>query len=192
MLKGVMFMSVLQIFIVENELAEIVRMLASKRGLGACLMGPRFYTPFDPLKELHVFLRDSDADFMLIPEADIRSEPFLADDVRPRYQGWIQVRPGLMTSRKNIPVLEMTSLYAEHHKELPVRPSYWLRALKKQLVASGLLRFGVTMRGFDGTSNSHVHKDVGYSEAALNLYSSGTLWMQYKTNTSYFEPANDV
>jgi len=151
-------------------------------------MTAREYVPFDPLGDPHSFLDRNVSGFMLVPRSDARTTPIPVNEVAPRYCGWIQVTPGRMRERDGTQVLELTTIVAEDHKNLPFRPASWVSNLKKRLVRENLLKFGVTLAKFTGESSGHVLSDIGYSKTALELNRAGIIWMQNWSFTGYFIP----
>jgi hypothetical protein len=181
-------MSVFQFFVNSSELVEIIRLFADRRGLGGYLLGPQYYTPFDPINEPQKFLGDPTPRFILVPKANIESSPVLRKNVSDAVRGNICVRPGLLKNIDGRQVLEMTDFLTKDYKDLDFSPSYWLRAFKKDLIKKQLLTFGATGFGLADDEPGHTYMDLGYSKGALDLLNSGVKWQQYKTNRSYFLP----
>jgi hypothetical protein len=181
-------MSVFSFFVDASELVEIVRLMVERRGLGGYLLGPRYYTPFDPINEPQKFLVDPTESFILVPKAAVESVPVLNETVNKVCRGRIYVSPGLLKNIDGRRVLEMTDFLTKDYKDLDFSPSYWLRAFKKELIKKQLLTFGATGFGLADDEPGHTYMDLGYSKGALDLLNSGVKWQQYKTNRSYFLP----
>jgi hypothetical protein len=181
-------MSVFQFFVNSSELVEIIRLFADRRGLGGYLLGPQYYTPFDPINEPQKFLGDPTPRFILVPKANIESSPVLRDNVSDAVRGNICVRPGLLKNIDGRQVLEETDFLSKDHKDLDFSSSYWIRAFKKDLIKKQLLTFGATGFRLADDKQGYTYKALGYSKGALDLFNSGVKWQEFKTDLYYYAP----
>jgi len=185
-------MSVLQIFVTDQELGQILHEFALRRGLMGALNINNLFELHDPEQGLFDFLQQVDVTkFYLFPRTQVLPNPPSDDIIAPRYLGWVDVWVGHLVVSPDRTVLTITTIQAENRQELDFKPANWLRELKKHLHKT--LIFGVDgINPVYENASSSLDKDIGYSLVALRLYKSGVQWKQFDTGNVEFSPAMDA
>ena len=179
-------MSALQMFVTVDELTQIIRSFAHRRGLSGVVQTTEGYQRFDPkVMPSDLVSQRSVEKIYLFPHEQGEERPLTEEAVQPRNWGWIDIWPGRLMERKDQRILIMTTIQAVDSQYLPFKPATWLRRLRKDL--SYLLTFGV--KGINVIYGSqHVYADTGYSQEALHLHYIGVRWKQFEDGNVEFIP----
>lgn len=180
-------MATLQCFLIPEELERVLKKLAAAKGLIGCRCIKGQYELINPLQTPSLFNWDDTLmnQLFLLPASQKLPNPLTQDAIHPRYMGWLHITPGELIQYGNQSVLTITTIQSEDKKDLPFKPSGWIRWLKHQLASSIVFGVeGVNIK-FGGKSK---YNDVGYSTKALCILKKGVIWKQYKNNNVVFYP----
>jgi hypothetical protein len=179
-------MAELSMFVMERELAALLRDFAERHKLGAFSFVANEYQPLEAADfEAVLTAKKKPTTLYLYPQDHPPARKPTDKTARPREWGWISVDPGRIATKAGEKVLMMTTAQAEDRQGLPFRPANWLRQWKKRL--AGELSFGV--EGINQvTGGRSTYKDIAWSPEALALFESGVVWKQHPDYKVVFEP----
>jgi hypothetical protein len=179
-------MVTLQCFLTSEEIEENLNSLADKKSLSTCLYSKGEYILVRALELSNLNFNSSISKIFLLPKMQASSSDSLDKaTIKPRDMGWLDVDPGKLFLNNNPPVLTLTTIQAENKKQVPFKPTSWLRLLEKNFSVS--LKYGVWGINIK-TGGSHFYNEIGYSSKALELYAKGVSWKQKVEYNVIFSP----
>jgi hypothetical protein len=180
-----------EIFLLPEELDEIIGQLAREADLKGLLFVSGRYRVYDPTQTPSEFLKSKQSvdSIFLMPSRQRLPVEMSDDTIRPREKGWIQIDPGGLVEKKGRKVLTLTQIASEDRKNVAFKPSKILRRLRGTIGPT--VAFGVRDRQ-DPISDKSVFKHIGYSTDALRLLNKRVLWKQHPDYDADFVPAVGV
>jgi hypothetical protein len=180
-------MASIQIFCTLDEMSRWLRMLCSHHKLASLT--------FRTSTQYGVLLQDcSSIDIsgdtyavFLFPGYAAPTTLLTMNEVEARNWGWIYVQPGKLIRQNHQNILLLTDIIGEDFEVESIHPGKYVQWLRRKI--KGKCYRGVKIKSEDAPGE-RIIRDIWYSEQALALYRSGSVWKQFVDGKAFFIPVD--